>query len=386
MSVQGRRRVLSPRVARARPDGSRPLAALLLLVVLVACGKPPGAASPGAETPAPTPVVEAPASPADPAPASPADAEPWAGLPAPTLDALMVGSCSVDGTPGLVAADGELPPIGAELWLATATGVVPGVVSARGGCDDEELAAAEDPDSGVECPTPWAEVEVQTDDGELPCAGGWGREWPDVLVDVPLADVVVAVPRAFAPPRIPAQRRELHLLDGRCEGHEVDDAGEERVVTVSDREWPLAARLDALLPELAGAPRRVMTLAADGGPTLHAIAATLDDRAPKARARWALLRGAAPTDLELLTTREEPHPKRRLALEHLLDHTCRTPFMFAPTPALLLRLEAGAEAGALLLTADERPGETIRFELWSVDDAGAKLRHRYPSELFSPKF
>jgi hypothetical protein len=58
--------------------------------------------------------------------------------------------------------------------------------------------------------------------------------------------------------------------------------------------------------------------------------------------------------------------------------------MFAPTPALLLRLEAGGDT--LLLTADERPGEAIRFELWTVDDAGAKLRHRYPSELFSPKF
>jgi hypothetical protein len=288
--------------------------------------------------------------------------------------------------PGLVTADGSLPAVGTELWLATATGVVPGVVSARGGCDDEELAEASAPDADVECPTPWAEVEVQTDDGELPCASSWGRDWPDVLVDVPPPDVVVAVPRTYAPPRIPAQRRELHLLDGRCEGVVVDASGEERdaVVTVSDREWPLAAALDAQLADLVGAPRRVMTLAADGEAPLHAVAATLDDRAPKARARWALLRGAAPADLALLTTREEPHPKRRRALEHLLDHTCRTPYMFAPTPALLLRLEAGG--ATLLLTADERPGEAIRFELWTVDDAGAKLRHRYPSELFSPKF
>ncbi|MEZ4384372.1 MAG: hypothetical protein R3A79_23780 [Nannocystaceae bacterium] len=362
-----------PTCAPRRPRRTFARASALALLV-ASCGRTPSADP----TTAPAPALAEPVAAATPSPA-PAGGE---GPSPATLAELMVGSCSVDGAPGLVTFDGDLPPLGAELWLVTATGVVPGVVAARGGCGEEELAAAADPDAGIDCPQPWAEVEVEGDD-ELPCASGWGREWPDVLVDVPSPAVLIAVPRTRAPPRLAAHSFALHLLDARCEGPDDDASGDARV-TVSDRSWPLAAAVDARLPELVGAPRRIMTLAVAGEEPLHAVAATVDDRAPKARARWALLRGGDGAELELLATREEAPPRRGLAPDHLLDHTCRTPFVAAPTPTLLLRLDG--EAAPLLLTADERPGEAIRFELWAIDAGAATLRHRYPSELFSPKF
>ncbi len=313
---------------------------------------------------------------AEPEPSKPQDLQPH-NLPPPTLDQLMAGRCSVEGEPGVLRADGGLPEIGTELWVVTRAGLFAAVVSSIGGCDS---AGRADPEEADMCPDPWAELTI---DGEFHCGDGYPRAADDLSAEAPSTDFMIAVPRSHRPPLVPEQHLELHYFDARCEDPSDDREG--HTVLLSDPPWPA---LESLLPDFKGAPRRVMTLRAKGERALHIAAATLDDGHRRSRASWALVMGEADQKMQLLAAREQsPSARNRgplSAAEHLLDHSCRTPYLFAPTPTLLLRLQA--DAAPLLLTADERGGDSIRMELWELHEDRAELRLTYPSEFFSPKF
>ncbi|MCA9689170.1 MAG: hypothetical protein KC636_06135 [Myxococcales bacterium] len=347
--------------------GPRVSAAALAVSLALACkSSPPQPPAPALAEPAPPPIASTPAPREEPAKAT--DEAGPSGPPA-ALAEVLVGRCSTDGGPGFVSQSGAMLPVGTRLWIVGPNGAL--------GAEISEIIGEDcGPDDG--CPPPYMFVDTESD--ALPCSDP--PALPEGLqVELPATDYLIAVPRDRTPPQVLAHTLEVHLLDVTCEGVEERPSGPRDVdVRYSDRDWPGAAQVDALMPAARKAPRRILTLRADGLAPLHAIAAT---RAGGRSFPWTLARELGARWIAL-AGRAEQLDKARPGVRHILDHTCQAPFYMSPTPGLVMQV--AGEATPLLLTADERVGDVIRFELWALADDHATVVVTYKGELASPKF
>lgn len=296
------------------------------------------------------------------APARRQVSRPAAKQPPPSLSDLLVGVKHPDSPLLLLRGDAGGVARGERLWLICENAVVEAEAVGVQQTDPAGPAGDEPCVSPKMCPL----LTVVKPARKVDCAG----------------DHFLGLPASFDPPRPIRPRREHRFYQLKDEACGLADGKHASRDSPPSDVQKLVAEVH---PRLVSNPYSISSLFIDGLDPLHWVVGTAG-RGRQMEIVWSVLAQTATGMTTLINKTRAVPPKGtdRLRTRHMMHHTCGLPFYSVARPVLFFAM--GDSAERFVVTAEQRPSDTIRFAFWELSKAALRQRYRFPVELPAPKF